>query len=190
MGVNIFNDSIIGCKMGTDTIDAIYQGTELLYSSVPPVYKYKIKVSGGTSMTGVCDSTSALTSFDIPINARKVLEIEVGECVSTFGIANFPNLTSLTLSDSVTTIKNNGFRYLTALTTVEIPSGVTSIGDYAFAGNSMTYITLLPTTPPSLGNYIFYNTPIEHIYVPSESVDTYKAASGWSEYASIIEAIP
>jgi hypothetical protein len=28
------------------------------------------------------------------------------------------------------------------------------------------------------------------IYVPSASVDTYKAASGWSTYASRIQAIP
>ena len=29
-----------------------------------------------------------------------------------------------------------------------------------------------------------------NIYVPSESVDAYKAASGWSDFASKIQAIP
>ena len=65
MGVNIFNDSIIGCKMGTDTIDAIYQGTELLYSSVPPEPKFIATYSDSTTYSAACDSTTALTFFDV-----------------------------------------------------------------------------------------------------------------------------
>lgn len=42
------------------------------------------------------------------------------------------------------------------------------------AGSSASYLGDLPA----------------HIYVPAESVETYKAASVWSYYASVIEAIP
>ena len=47
------------------------------------------------------------------------------------------------------------------------------------------------TTPPSFTSCGFSNSTVyEHIYVPSNLVDTYKAADGWKTYASIIEAIP
>jgi len=41
-----------------------------------------------------------------------------------------------------------------------------------------------------LGTNVFGNVNNFRIYVPSGSVDTYKAASGWSTYASKIQAIP
>jgi hypothetical protein len=47
------------------------------------------------------------------------------------------------------------------------------------------------TNPPTIGIDVFKNTHANLvIYVPSESVDTYKAASGWSTYADRIQAIP
>jgi hypothetical protein len=46
------------------------------------------------------------------------------------------------------------------------------------------------TTPPSFTSCCFSDSTVyEHIYVPSNLVDTYKAADGWKTYASIIEAI-
>ena len=51
--------------------------------------------------------------------------------------------------------------------------------------------TILATTPPTMGDFnIFSNTNNCPIYVPTASVDTYKAASGWSTYESRIQAIP
>ena len=44
----------------------------------------------------------------------------------------------------------------------------------------------LPTTPPTIsGSWFRYNTGGK-VYVPDNSVETYKAASGWSTYASKI----
>ena len=43
------------------------------------------------------------------------------------------------------------------------------------------------STPPSLGAYAFYNvSPNFDIIVPQGSLNAYKTASGWSEYASKI----
>jgi hypothetical protein len=69
---------------------------------------------------------------------------------------------------------------------------VTRIGRYAFYDcTTLASVTVEPTTPPTLGSSIFGNNASgRKIYVPSASVDTYKAASGWSDYASDIEAIP
>ena len=51
-------------------------------------------------------------------------------------------------------------------------------------------MTFNSTTPPTLYEYDLDNTNDCPIYVPAGSVETYKAASGWSEYANRIQAIP
>jgi hypothetical protein len=46
------------------------------------------------------------------------------------------------------------------------------------------------TTPPTLEYEVFENNASgRKIYVPAASVDAYKAAEGWSEYADDIEPI-
>jgi hypothetical protein len=50
-------------------------------------------------------------------------------------------------------------------------------------------ITCEAITPPTLGDFVFIETNNCPIYVPTASVNTYKAASGWSDYASRIQAI-
>jgi len=68
---------------------------------------------------------------------------------------------------------------------------VTSIGNEAFDScRSLTSVTVEATTPPTLSTDAFNSTNNCPIYVPCDSVDTYKAASGWSTYASRIQAIP
>ena len=40
---------------------------------------------------------------------------------------------------------------------------------------------------PKLGHRIFDWCPLAKIYVPMKSVDAYKSADGWNEYADMIE---
>ena len=71
-----------------------------------------------------------------------------------------------------------------------IGNSVTTIGGYAFLDCSkLTSITINAETPPTLNEPSFDNTNNCPIYVPAGSVDVYKSASGWSEYASRIQAI-
>lgn len=142
-------------------------------------------------------------------------EVVIPSCVTSIGSEAFgfcSSLTSVTIPNSVTSIGNYDFRNCTALTSVTIPDGVTSIGNYAFSGCSgltsvtigsgvtsigyrafygcsgLTSVTCLRETPPTLnsGSFTDTNNPI---YVPAASVDTYKRATGWSTYASRIQAI-
>ena len=64
------------------------------------------------------------------------------------------------------------------------------IGDYAFVFcSSLTSVYCKATTPPTLGetDVFFANGSGFKIYVPMESVDTYKSATNWSRYADVIE---
>ena len=68
------------------------------------------------------------------------------------------------------------------LTTITIPANVTSIGSYAFSDNSnLTEIYCVAVNPPVGGDSMFGDTTAP-IYVPTTSVEAYKAADYWKDY--------
>ena len=123
-----------------------------------------------------------------------LLNKNLGGSVNTFKLFVSRNLTNVTeeMLDGITKIRIRAFRGCSSLTSIEIPKIVTSIELEAFRDcNSLTSVTVLATTPPTLGTDAFKDTHSSlKIYVPSGSVNAYKAASGWSDYASKIQAIP
>lgn len=96
-------------------------------------------------------------------------------------------LTDLVIPNDITTIKLCAF-YGISVEKIVLHSNVTSIGDYAFAlGRTATEVYCKAITPPTAGLNIFHGHAEGcKIYVPSTSVDAYKAASGWSTYADTI----
>ena len=100
-------------------------------------------------------------------------------------------LTSIDIPNSVTTIGVQAFFKCSGLTSCTIGSGVTSIGSSAFTQCSgLTSIISNATQPPTLGSGAFDSTNNSPIYVPSDSVNAYKAATNWKDYKSRIQAIP
>ena len=127
----------------------------------------------------------SLTSCTIPSSVTSIGNRAFQDC---------SGLTSINIPDSVTSISNYAFRYCSGLTSIEIGSGVTSIGNMSFwSCTNLTSITVNALTPPTLGSSVLYGTPIASgtgtIYVPAASVSSYQSASGWSDYASRIQAI-
>ena len=118
------------------------------------------------------------------------------------------------ISEGITAIPPMSFYMEVGIQTVTLPSTLTAIGMNAFGECfNIETITCDATTPPSLAaevdpnwglenpeTYVIFGTlndesgepnPIETltaIYVPTASVDNYKAASGWSTYADKIVA--
>ena len=155
----------------------------------PSGYEYSAMTSAviGDCITSISDWTF--------YNCTSLSSITIPGSVTTIGYASFSNcsgLTNVNIPNSVTSIGDYAFRACTGLTSATIGNGVTSIAQLAFFNCwSLTEITIKAIAPPTLGYNIFQNTSNDLvIYVPSGSVDTYKAASGWSDYASRIQAIP
>ena len=163
-------------------------------------------LESATSIKNFLFSNTALTNITIPNNITSIGSSAFRECI---------NLTSIKIPNGITSIQDATFSYCTNLTSVTIPSSVTSIGTSAFGHctslasitipNSVTKlgyyclgyclnlksVTIEAISPPIAYNDQFYQPHYNLvIYVPAESVDAYKSASGWSEYASKIQAIP
>ena len=96
-------------------------------------------------------------------------------------------LTEYTIPEGVTAIGPQAFAQ-SSLKKVTISEHVTEIGDSAFSyASKLSEVYCKSTTPPTLGTGVFAsNATGRKIYVPSESVDIYKAAANWSAYADVI----
>ena len=104
-------------------------------------------------------------------------------------------LKKVTIPSSVTRIEGSAFGGCVSLESVVIPSSVVYIGGFAFGGcSSLVEVIVNPQTPPELyynsaaGEYTSFkdNAPGRLFKVTSTKVNTYKNATGWSNYASDI----
>ena len=148
-------------------------------------------------------SCSSLTSIEIPNSVTSISDYAFSNCSSltsiempnsvtnlgTYVFRNCESLANVKISNSVTSLGVHTFDRCSSLTSLEIPNSVTEIDTAFYDCTSLTSITVLATTPPTV-SYMFNNVPIRVIYVPAESVETYKTASGWKGYADKIQAIP
>ena len=125
---------------------------------------------------GVFYQCTSLTSVTIPNSVTSIDSSAFAYCSS---------LTSIDIPNTVISIDDRAFEYCTSLTSVTIPSSVTSIGHHALSGcTNLNKIIVEPTTPPTIGSSAFDSTNNCPIYVPCESVNTYKTS--WWQYADRI----
>nr|WP_315331883.1 leucine-rich repeat domain-containing protein [Prevotella histicola] len=94
-------------------------------------------------------------------------------------------LTSVTIPNSVTKIRDLAFAGCSALTSVTIPNSVTEIGDRAFSGCiNITQISSEAVVPPICGPNVFADTNKSKckLIVPKNSLDAYKQADQWKDF--------
>lgn len=182
----LFNDSRTLASV-VDLINAIEIGSDVLRVGYRAFYSLSCKILGQLP-TVIGESAfygnRSIESVVLPEGLLSISSNSFSQCTS---------LQFVTIPDSVTALEANAFNS-SDLLCVTLPSNLTSIGDREFYSNSnLSYITLKSVTPPSLSSpdVAFSGCPDDFvIYVPAESVDTYKAATGWSTYASRIFAEP
>ena len=94
----------------------------------------------------------------------------------------------MTIPEGVVSIGEYTFSGCSSLASITIPEGVTAIGQWAFRGcSSLENVYCKAITPPVAGSSVFsFNASGRKIYVPMESVDAYKSADGWADYADSI----
>ena len=104
-------------------------------------------------------------------------------------------LTSITIPNSVVTIERRAFSACSNLTSVTIPNSVTSIGDEAFSFCSGLTSVISEIQEPFNTDKIFYTIDNDIysnaiLYVPTGTLDKYRAADGWKEFNNIVEYNP
>ena len=161
---------------------------------------------------GVIVMSLKISTVGEQLMGTAITNVELPSGVTSIGSSAFNGCTRLALTSlpsGVTSIGSSAFEECSNLALTSLPSGVTSIGSFAFRNCYNLALTSLPSgvtsigymsfgfcyaiksltipisIPPTASEYSFYGTSFP-IYVPSESVDTYKAANGWSAYASRI----
>lgn len=123
-----------------------------------------------------------LKSVKIKCNTSEISYVSHGAFIDCSSLEDIELLDVNYTSDSA-------FRCCTNLKTVTIGDNMKDIGLNTFYDCvNLSNIYCKPTTPPILGTDALYNiSSSAKVYVPRESVEAYKSAAGWSDYASMIE---
>ena len=142
-------------------------------------YKYVSEDGRSVVIDGrlIAAATAGLSEYVIP---------EEATIIGSYALsAN--DITSIILHDNIYVIEDFGFESC-MFSSITLPANLTYLGYGAFnycLNLSDVYCTA--TTPPSMGGMLFgYNSQNRNIYVPLESLEDYKTADGWREFASCI----
>ena len=147
--------------------------------------------SGCSSLASVTMGSSVTSISEKAFyGCSSLLEIVIPDSVTSIENSAFSGCSSLasaTIGNSVTSIGGSAFEGCSSLANVTMGSSVTSIGTLAFYRcRNIQKIYCTPTIPPTLENSVFDIHADAIIYVPEESVDSYKSAVDWSNYAGKI----
>lgn len=93
------------------------------------------------------------------------------------------------IKDGTRFIGDSSFENYSDLTSITIPNSVTSIGMFAFSGcYNLTEVKCLVENVPSTSSWTFDECPLFNctLYVPKNSLNSYKSTSPWSEFGNIV----
>lgn len=148
--------------------------------------------SGFTSLSAVTldSNTNGIANHAFAnCNSLKSINLQNIEYIDYSAFYDCYKLENATMN-KVKYIDDGSFRNCTNLKNVYIGGTIRSIGSHAFFGcTSLESLTVNSTTPPPVGRSILYGADKCIIHVPRNSVNSYKTASGWSEYADRITSI-
>lgn len=195
------NDGINWTDTGSERSGSTVLETNCADCGYVPVYGMKLTshYNNGNTKVVMCNGEFEDCYIDKPdfavyeTGASGLTSAEIGECptiIAGYAFSGCTSLSAITIPDNVTRIGAWSFLDCVSLTSITLPSGTTAINQNAFQSCfSLTSVTCLAITPPALSNATFKKNGGCAIYVPAASVDAYKTARFWSEYADYIYPI-
>lgn len=128
---------------------------------------------------------------------RSMTSLYLSDSLTSIGHTTFQscsNLTQVRLSQNAqfTTLPYNAFQYCSKLKNLTIPSNITNINSSALdiggtVPGDKATITFLSTIPPTISTSTFSAVKLEKIIVPAGSGEAYKTATNWANFADYIE---
>ena len=172
--------------------------------AAPGDYVIKLTVDGTMGFYGESSQNAggAILRYSSTYDSRNnvyqnsIQKIEIGNGVTSINAYAFYtcySLASITIPESITSIGNNAFYHCESLASITIPNSVTSIENYVFNNcyGVAFYDFTACTAVPTLSNTNAFSGIVAdcQIRVPASLVDTWKAATNWSTYASYIVGV-
>ena len=99
---------------------------------------------------------------------------------------HWDGITSVVIPDSVTEIQSTVFQNCANLKEVILGTGISKIGENAFQNTPIIRLTVAAVNPPSGGAACGLDATKCKLYVPAESVETYKNAVWWEDFKEIL----
>ncbi len=126
-----------------------------------------LRLDDGAETLAISTSVSGMSQT--PFYQCPIETLYLGRQISYAGtyspFREMTTLTSLTLSENITSIGQYEFYGCTALTSIDLPNSLTTIGEYAFQGCTALTEVVVPESVTSISNYAFYNCNLKELYL-------------------------
>lgn len=144
-----------------------------------------------TTIDGVLYSKD-LTTIECYPSGRTTSTYEIPDGITAIGDGCFNTswyLSEIIIPEGVETIGRSAFFYCYNLHEIILPSTVNYINESAFQHLHLYQLTCKAVNPPTLFDQYVFSGNYEKIMVPAESVELYKEADVWKDYADVIYPI-
>ena len=141
--------------------------------------------TGMSNLANECFWQSSIEEITLPTSLRTIS--------GSYQFLNCKQLKKIVVLEGLTSVTSIQWIWGSAPSGILIilPSTVSNLRSDALAtygNNNSTVIVCKAVTPPTKTNTSYYQN-VGVVYVPDESVDAYKTAAGWSQWASKIKPL-
>lgn len=150
--------------------------------------------SGEAKITMI-DSDTTINSLIIPsiitVNNQQyvVTEIDIDNNKANNCPQNY-TVTSLVVPEGVTSINDKAFCRFNGIQSIVLPSTLTSIGNDVFGCYNLRTVTARTSTPFAIADNTFGSNGFNaDLFVPDNTVNSYKNANGWNKFGYICEEV-